>query len=399
MGIGNTIRNIITAKKIKIVENRWVFTSFSGHYSDSPKYLSIKLHEMNPSIEIVWCVSAQYKQLLPNYVVYAEYGSKEANEYLASAAVIIDNVYGGRAFTVFGNHMLSKLKAKFLRFGFYKKQQMVYTTWHGTPLKKMGRDQIGNNITGFECCNIKMLLGNQFTSDIMKHLTFNKIPIEVMGTPRNDILFLNKDEVIKESLGIPTDKKTLLFAPTFRNDGKDVEGKNLNKSGINQLNMINFERLFKSLHDKFGGEWVLICRFHYHVAQMVDWAELNKKYNGRIINGNLHDDMSEYLACADVLLTDASSCMFDFIITNKPCLLFFPDIDNYANKERGFYIPIEKLPFPLATNFDDLITVIKRFNNDEYVKGIDKIRSEFGYMEDGESSQRILEWIFKDAGY
>ena len=109
MGIGNTIRNIITAKKIKIVENRWVFTSFSGHYSDSPKYLSIKLHEMNPSIEIVWCVSAQYKQLLPNYVVYAEYGSKEANEYLASAAVIIDNVYGGRAFTVFGNHMLSDL--------------------------------------------------------------------------------------------------------------------------------------------------------------------------------------------------------------------------------------------------------------------------------------------------
>lgn len=247
--------------------------------------------------------------------------------------------------------------------------------------------------------NIKMLLGNHFTSEIMKHLTFKKIPVETLGTPRNDILFLSNNEIVKDRLQLPKEKKILLFAPTFRNDGKDVEGKNLNRSGIDQIKMIDFERLFRFLHEKFGGEWVLVCRFHYHVAEMVDWEELNNKYSGRIINGNLHDDMSEYLVCADVLLTDASSCMFDFIITNKPCLLFFPDIDNYANKERGFYIPIEKLPFPLATNFDDLITAIKKINNDEYVKGIDKIRSEFGYMEDGESSQRILEWIFKDAGY
>ena len=399
MGIRDTINNILINKKVGIVKYRWVFTSFSGHYSDSPKYLSIKLHELNPSIEIVWCVSAQYKPLLPDYVIFAEYGSEEANRYLASAEVIIDNVYGGRAFTSFGSHLLTKLKSKLLRYGFYKKEQKIYTTWHGTPLKKMGRDQIGNNISGFECCNIKMLLGNHFTSDIMRHLTFKKIPVETLGTPRNDILFMSNSEIIKERLNLPKEKKILLFAPTFRNDGKDVEGKNLNRSGIDQIKMIDFERLFKSLHEKFGGEWVLVCRFHYHVAEMVNWEELNRKYSGRIINGNLHDDMSEYLACTDVLLTDASSCMFDFIITNKPCFLFFPDIDNYANKERGFYIPIEKLPFPVAINFEDLIDAITSFNYDGYIKEIDKIRDRMGYMEDGKSSQRILEWIFKDAGY
>lgn len=399
MSIKKSIHEIITNKITKVIKKRWVFISFGGHYSDSPKYLSIKLHDLDPSIEIVWCVRKQYKCLLPEYVTYVEYGSKKAAKYISSAEVIIDNVYGDRAFNIFGKGFVNHLKAIILKIGFNKKNQRIYTTWHGTPLKKMGKDQIGNDITDLLCCNIKMLLGNRFTLDIMKHLTFDKIPMEVLGTPRNDILFDYNENILKEKLDIPIDKKVLLFAPTFRNDGKDVEGKNLNRSGLDQLKMIDFDQLFETLHDKFGGDWIIVCRFHYHVAEMVDWTELDRKYNGRMINGNFHDDMAEYLACTDILLTDASSCMFDYIITDKPCFLFFPDIDNYANKERGFYIPIEKLPFLVAISFDELIDRISNFNNKEYLKEIQKLKEEFGYMEDGKSSQRILEWIFKDAGY
>lgn len=399
MSIKKTLYEILEIKKNKVIPKRWFFTSFSGHYSDNPKYLSIALHKINPSIEIIWSVKPAYKELLPDYVTYVEFGSATAIRYVASSDIIIDNVYGGRAVSVFGDSFIKKMKAKFIVWGLSKKNQRIYTTWHGTPLKKMGRDQIGNDISQFECCNIKMVLGNRFTTDIMQHLTFNKIPMKLLGTPRNDILFSHDEINMKKQLNLPNSKRIILFAPTFRNDGKDVEGKNLNRSGINQLNMIDIERLFRLLHDKFGGDWVLVCRFHYHVAEMVDWEGLSKKYDGRIINGNLHDDMAEYLACTDVLLTDASSCMFDYIITNKPCFLFFPDIDNYEKNERGFYLNTDQLPFPLATNFDELIKAISSFDNEAYLKDINDLKDELGYYEDGKSSERILEWIFKDAGY
>lgn len=399
MSAKSLIHKIILNKTSRLVHNRWIFMSFSGHYSDSPKNLSIKLHELDPTAEIIWCVKEQYKELLPEYVTYAELGSSDADKYISSAEIIIDNVYGERAFFVFGNGIYNRLKSAFLKWGFYKKGQKIYTTWHGTPLKRMGRDQIGNEVSDFMCCNIKMLLGNQFTSNIMEHLTFGKIPMKVLGSPRNDVLFSSQSDLLRDKLNLPTDKKILLFAPTFRNDGKDVEGINLSRSGIDQLKLIDFEQLFKALHTKFGGDWVMVCRFHYHVAEMVDWEKLNKKHNGRIINGNLNDDMAEYLACTDTLITDASSCMFDYILTDKPCFLFFPDLDNYSNKERGFYISIEELPFPLAVSFEELISTISEFDNDEYLNKIHLLKNNLGYMEDGKSTQRVLEWIFKDAGY
>ena len=161
--------------------------------------------------------------------------------------------------------------------------------------------------------------------------------------------------------------------------------------------MIDIDYLFEALQCKFGGDWVMVCRFHYHVSDMVNWDELDKKYDGRVINGNLSDDMAEYLVCADILMTDASSCMFDYIITGKPCFLFFPDVDNYENRERGFYYPIKKLPFPISVNFKELLDDISDFDYKDYSEGVNKLKSDFGYYEDGESSERILKWIIEDV--
>ncbi|MBQ8447857.1 MAG: CDP-glycerol glycerophosphotransferase family protein, partial [Clostridia bacterium] len=262
-------------------------------------------------------------------------------------------------------------------------------------LKRMGRDQLGNDVADFFCPNTTMVLGNRFTLDIMKHLTFGKIPMQLLGTPRNDILFSSTENVreLKEKLGLPQDKKIILYAPTFRNDGKDTEGKNVLRSGINQINEIDFNGLFESLGKRFGGEWVFIGRFHYHVEQMVDWEALNKKYNGKIINGNAHDDMAEYLVCADVLLTDASSCMFDYALTRKPCLIYFPDLENYGSKERGFYIGVDELPFPVSKTGGELISAVDSFNGEKYLADVEKMFSDFGYADDENSSERVVKYI------
>ena len=121
---------------------------------------------------------------------------------------------------------------------------------------------------------------------------------------------------------------------------------------------------------------------------------MKKRYPGKIINGNLNDDMAEYLACADILITDASSSMFDFALTGKPCFLYFPDVEHYDKVERGFYFDIQRdLPFPLSVNFDELCEQIQSFDEEKYAVGIKELLENIGNIDDGNSSKRVVEYI------
>ncbi len=384
------IRKVLPVKK-----NRILFTSFNGHYSDNPKYISKKIHELDPSYELVWLVNQQYMSDLPDYVTAVDINDERmVYHYRGTARAIVDNVYGGREDYLAQDSLLRKVLFRIWGFLKNKRKQTVFTTWHGTPLKCMGRDQIGSNLLDFSCPGTRMILGNRYTLDIMSHLTFGKIPMELLGTPRNDILFSAREDArrIKENLGLPLDKKIILYAPTFRSDG-EVMNTNIRRSGLDQIGQMDPQRLFETLNERFGGEWTLVCRFHYHVEAQVDWDQLEKEYPGSFINGNKNDDMAQYLACADLLLTDASSSMYDFALTGRPCLLYFPDLENYANKERGFYTPIETLPFPVAVEFEQLLCKIRDFDEIRYHGDIHRMFHDYGFVDDRNSSERIAEYI------
>lgn len=384
----------VRAKLTRVKKNMWMFSSFEGQYSDNPRYLSEKLHEISPDKEIVWLVRSELLTSLPDYVRGVDIRSAEADRIRASAEVIIDNVYGGKAYSRYGEGFGARAKARLFEFLTSKKGQHTYTTWHGTPLKRIGRHQIGNDIKDFCCPDTTMILGNRYTLDIMNEVTFGKIDMKLIGTPRNDMLFGTGDIAKrKRAARLPEDKRILLYAPTFRNDGKDTEGKNLQRSGIDQLAALDIDRLFATLSSKFGGEWTMVCRFHYHVADAVDWKSLEEKYPGRFINGNTGVDMAEYLAATDLLLTDASSCMFDFALTGRPCLLYFPDIENYRGRERGFYTDTSELPFPLAVDGEELISAIEGFDGTAYAEGIGNMKEKMGFVDTADSSERIIRYI------
>ncbi|MBQ7935478.1 MAG: CDP-glycerol glycerophosphotransferase family protein, partial [Clostridia bacterium] len=387
---------LLKQKYTPVQKDRILFTSFNGHYSDNPKYLSEAIHRLDPCKELVWLVQKQYLPLLPPYVRGIDISDSKAVQKMRGTAVaIIDNVYGDKEQWLSSSSKGSKLKFALTRRLKDKPGQQVFTTWHGTPLKCMGRDQVGSSVLNFSCPRTTMILGNQYTLDIMQRLTFYRLQMELIGTPRNDLLFASKEqtEPIKTALELPPDKKIILFAPTFRNDGNKLQDTNLQRSGLNQLKEMDFGRLFQALSHRFGGDWALVCRFHYHVEQQVNWEELNQKYPGRIINGNLHDDMAQYLACTELLLTDASSSMFDFALTGRPCLLFFPDLEHYATRERGFYTPIDQLPFPAAVDFPELLKKIQTFDAEEYTTKTKKMLENYGFTDDENSSARVANYI------
>ena len=379
-------------------KDRFVFTSFAGHYSDNPRYVSEAMRRLAPEVDIVWLVTPERMKDLPADVRGVPIGTLRAGWVRGTAAALVDNVYGDRTTWIYDGQV--GIKQRVTSFLQRKKGQPLYTTFHGTPLKHIGCDQIGSRVTGLVCPEATLMPGNEFSLKILEHVTFGRMRMLLTGSPRNDLLFCGEEEreVLRAKLGLPEGRRILLYAPTFRGDGADYATVNLRRSGPEQLETMDPERLCGALTARFGGEWTLVCRLHYHAEKAIDWQALEEKYPGRYINGNTSDDMAEWLACADALITDASSCMFDFMLTGRPCLLYFPDFVYYGNQERGFYMDPETLPFPLSMKFEDLLSQISTFDAEAYRTGVEKLLQTLGNADRGDAAEKIAALILKEQG-
>ena len=109
-------------------------------------------------------------------------------------------------------------------------------------------------------------------------------------------------------------------------------------------------------------------------------------------NATDYPDMQDLLQCADVLLTDYSSCMWDFSLMHRPCFLYARDIAAYKG-ERDFYTPIESWPFPLAANNDELAEVIAQFDADRYREAVLRHHRDLGSTESGTAAKQCVDRI------
>lgn len=151
---------------------------------------------------------------------------------------------------------------------------------------------------------------------------------------------------------------------------------------------MNFEEIKNSLKNKFNNEWVILMKLHPLIIELWD----NYKYKKNVINATNYSDIQELLYCADIVFTDYSSCVFDFILSKKPAFIYATDIDNYKNG-RGLQYPLEDTPFPIATNNDELIKNIENFDNDKYQTKVEEFLKEKGCIDDGHASERVVELI------
>lgn len=108
---------------------------------------------------------------------------------------------------------------------------------------------------------------NDYSTEIFKRaFKFHKTMLDV-GYPRNDVLYKknnveNIDE-IKKKIGLPTDKKVILYAPTWRDD-------EFYKKGQYKFDLkLDLEDMKKRL----GEEYVLVLRMHYLIADRLTQRE------------------------------------------------------------------------------------------------------------------------------
>ena len=210
----------------------------------------------------------------------------------------------------------------------------------------------------------------------------DKSKIKALGLPRLDYYFENHDlDRLKEDFlkkyGFNSNKKIILYAPTFRDEEK-------------YNNVFDFLDL-KKFNEVLGSEYVLALRLHPKIKEF---------YTENIESGEEYIDCSDYsseqelMMLSDILITDYSSIMIEFAILDKPIIFFVYDLDNYLKTERGFYYDFKKtVPGKLVYSSDELIGAIK--NNDfDKDRLLSFTRTQFDAI-DGKSSERVVDFLLK----
>lgn len=276
---------------------------------------------------------------------------------------------------------------------FIKKEGQVYlNTWHGTPLKTLGR-LIGDDITignaqkNFVCADY-LLYPNEFTKEVMiRDYMLENISMGssvLCGYPRNEIFFDEISRTITRGKLNAADKRVYAYMPTWRGTVANV-GSNKNNTYLMYI--------IYSLDSILTDDEILYVNFHPLAVQKKDEPELKKlKHIRKFPEGY---ETYELLNAADVLITDYSSVFFDFACTRRKIVLFPYDKEEYL-ETRGMYFDMNELPFPQVFDVPALVEELrseKNYDDSEFVK-------KFNAHDCPDASRKICDFIFfgEDTG-
>ncbi|MDO5520483.1 MAG: CDP-glycerol:glycerophosphate glycerophosphotransferase [bacterium] len=363
--------------RCKVKPNYVMFESFLGRgYSDSPKYVYEYLAEKYAGCyKCIWVFRDTKKKLPFKAVKVKRFGLRYAY-YLAVSKYFVYNM-------------------RQPVFMHVKDEQIFCETWHGIPMKRIMFDQ--EEVTGPDKNYKKtaykqsrqwnyLVSPNAYCTSIFKRCFLFENKILETGYPRNDILHIEtveKGKKIRDVLGIPENKKVVLYAPTFRDNEYYGLGEYKYECALD----------FQKLRDALGKEYVLLLRTHYLIADSMDLSELNDF----VINVSKYEDINELYLISDVLISDYSSVAFDFANLKRPMIFYMYDLEQYRDQLRGFYIDIEKeLPGPIVTTTEELIRAIQNVEEVaiQFQEAYQKFYDKYCYLEDGQSTKRLVEELF-----
>lgn len=281
-------------------------------------------------------------------------------------------------------------------------EQVYLQTWHGTPLKRLGCDiPRGTRNAMFSVAGIHRWYraeGRRMTHLVSpspfateKLSTAFAIPPELRerivieeGYPRNDVLAVHTDhqaEAIRARLGIPADKRAILYAPTWRDDSHDA------KSGYTFDVAADFEKLRAEL----GDDHVILFRAHYLVANTFDFS----RFEGFVFDVSHVNDVNDLYLVSDLLVTDYSSVFFDYAILDRPIVFYMYDLESYSDELRGFYLELDDLPGPIVRTEAELIAAVRGSRQEPASEAERRrvFRERFSPLDDGHAAERVLSRI------
>jgi CDP-ribitol ribitolphosphotransferase len=258
-----------------------------------------------------------------------------------------------------------------------RKETFVVQLWHGCgAFKKFGydaEDDISKNYKGSPSKNFDLVTVSSPMCENVYASAF-KIPkdnVKALGICRTDCFF-NEDYISQcktdfykeypQAMG----KKVVLWTPTFR--GNAGSPKLVGKEYI------------EALGSKLGNEWFVIQKLHPHFK--------GKEYQ------TCNIPTERLLPVVDVLISDYSTVIFEYLLFDKPLVLFVPDFKEYYSK-RGFYLDYYELPADIVEDGESLSeAVVSSFEHYDPLK-VENFRKKYMSMCDGNATNRVYNAILK----
>jgi CDP-glycerol glycerophosphotransferase len=355
-----------------IQNNKIFIQNISGKgYGCNPKYIVEEILRRELNFILVWAVKPEFSKNFPKTVKTVPCNSILSIYEEVTAKIWIDNCR----------------KESYVK---KRKAQYYIQTWHGIiALKKVEKD-CEKQLSAYYIKKAKhdstlvnlFISDSKFTSDLYRSSFWYNGEILECGSPRYDIL-IKSNQYIKDKVqkyfNITDNTKIILYAPTFR------------ATFSSDVYNINYELILNTLKGYTNDEWVFLTRMHPHISDKSGFIE----YNEKIFNANNYNDMQELLLASDMLITDYSSCINEFALMNKPAFIYISDYEQYK-KERDFYFDMLSLPYPCASNNNELIHKIINFDNEQYLYSIKEFFMKVGVVKNGNASQKVVDRIIME---
>ncbi len=265
----------------------------------------------------------------------------------------------------------------------FRKETVIVQLWHAEgAFKKFGldidqpeairkRELAANRKLSYVVCS-----GEGVADIYSSAFGVKKEQVLPLGSPRADVLLnsSNADELraeFEKKHPECRDKRIVLYAPTFRDDPES------DKSFLERFD----SELF---NEKLNGEYALLVRLHPQIHGGLRPASA--------IDVTDYPSVNELTLISDILITDYSSVCMDFVLLDKPCVFFAPDLQEYSAR-RPFYFDYESyVPGKTAKNTDELVLAVKNACISTGAKQFKAIN--LGAV-DGKSTKRIVDYILR----
>lgn len=347
-------------------ENCVYFESFYGRSaSDNPRAISAVLARQHPEVVQYWSVTDR-SVAVPDWATPIVEYSREWWRVRAQARLYVINDW--------------------LRWTYRPRRgQKVLQTWHGTMLKRLARDREVGARARFAALRQgrrwdALLAQNDYSAERFRSSYAFRGPIWVTGYPRNDVLTDSAAAArVRAAVGLPAGAKAVLYAPTWRDNRNDL---------IDALDLAGFA-------DQLPEDHVLLVRGHSRTLD--GGADLAAD---RLIDVTTYPDVGELMLVADVLVTDYSSVMFDFVSTDRPMIFYTPDLAHYSDVLRGFYFDlVTEAPGPVVENAADLLAALVELGAaaDKYAERRAAWRAKFSPLDDGAAAERVVRRLYDEG--
>lgn len=361
-------------EKLRIKNNTILLQSYGGNgFYGNPYYMLNELLKIFPNYKYYIGVDSKFLKQTNKFIKSKKFknvnlvviNSRKYCKILASAKYLINN----RGFASY----------------FIKKDEQIYIqTWHGTPLKGLGKDakdapdDAGNFQKNCFMTDYFIMPNEYSLNKIKKGYMFDRFydgEYLLSGYPRN-VIFLDKDlrNIVRDKLGINS-KKVIAYMPTWRRS---------------KLKDVSLEPEVVEFFDRFerenNGDSVLYVKLHSLLKDKVDLTgyknikEFPEEY-----------ETYEFLNIADCLVTDYSSVFFDFALSRRKVILFAYDKEKYY-KSISTYFKLDELPFPIVETADELMVEL---NSEKMINYPSEFIHKYISLENQNTAKEVCGYIFK----